>query len=84
MIWKQYFNACLKFLFKAGIWSYRFTLSPLLGGQCRFQPSCSEYALQALDVHSPLHALILIIKRLGRCHPFHQGGCDPVPERTQS
>ena len=78
MICKQYCDALLKFFLKAGIWLYRAILSPLLGGQCRFQPSCSEYALQALGIHSPLYALILIIKRIARCHPWHPGGYDPV------
>jgi putative membrane protein insertion efficiency factor len=58
---------------------YQFTLSPIMGRQCRFYPTCSWYALEALRTHGPLRGTWLTIKRLARCHPFHQGGYDPVP-----
>lgn len=54
-------------------------LSPLLGGHCRFLPSCSLYADEALARHGALAGLRLILRRLARCHPFHPGGFDPVP-----
>src|SRR5215469_13078875 len=59
---------------------YRRFISPLLGPRCRFAPSCSEYALEALRVHGAARGLWLTVLRLGRCHPFHPGGYDPVPE----
>jgi putative membrane protein insertion efficiency factor len=58
---------------------YQYTLSPLLGPACRFHPSCSEYAYQAILRHGPVNGLLLAVKRILRCHPFHPGGVDPVP-----
>lgn len=63
----------------AAVYLYRFTLSPLLGGQCRFQPTCSQYALDALRQRGPLTGTWLTIRRLARCHPLCKGGFDPVP-----
>ncbi len=59
---------------------YRYWISPWLGSRCRFEPSCSAYAIEALDAHRLDRALWLTFKRLARCHPWHQGGYDPVPE----
>lgn len=63
---------------------YRLTLSPLLPPSCRFAPSCSAYALEALAVHGPVKGLILALKRLARCHPISWlgggSGFDPVPK----
>ncbi len=58
---------------------YRLALSPLLGPRCRFAPSCSRYALTALEVHGPLRGTWLAVRRVGRCHPWNAGGHDPVP-----
>jgi len=58
---------------------YQVTLSPVLGPGCRFQPSCSEYALEAVERHGVLRGSWLSARRVGRCHPFHPGGLDPVP-----
>ena len=58
---------------------YRFFISPLLGTNCRYQPSCSSYALEALQVHGLGHAIWLSVKRLARCHPWGGHGYDPVP-----
>jgi len=66
-------------LLLALIRAYQYCLSPLLGPTCRFYPSCSEYACQAIRRHGPLKGLVLAAKRLLRCHPFHPGGIDPVP-----
>lgn len=58
---------------------YRAFLSPLLPPSCRFYPSCSAYALEALTRHGPVKGSILTVRRLSRCHPLHEGGIDPVP-----
>lgn len=58
---------------------YRLLISPWLGNRCRFHPSCSEYAIEALERHGPFRGTFLAVKRVGRCHPWHPGGYDPVP-----
>ncbi len=59
---------------------YRLFVSPLFPPACRFYPSCSEYALQAVQQYHVPKALFLIVKRILRCHPFHPGGYDPLPK----
>jgi len=61
------------------VYGYRFTLGPLLGGQCRFHPTCSQYALDAYREHGAVRGSVLTLRRLARCHPFGSGGYDPVP-----
>lgn len=63
--------------------AYRYAISPLIGPSCRFHPSCSEYAQDALRGHGLLRGLWLTLRRLLRCHPWHCGGYDPVPERKE-
>ncbi|KAI5915545.1 MAG: membrane protein insertion efficiency factor YidD [Proteobacteria bacterium] len=58
---------------------YKYAISPMLGRNCRFHPTCSEYAIEAVQRHGALRGGWLAIKRVGRCHPFHPGGYDPVP-----
>ena len=59
--------------------AYRFFLSPWLGSACRFEPTCSAYALEALARHGALAGTALTLARVGRCHPWCAGGLDPVP-----
>jgi putative membrane protein insertion efficiency factor len=59
--------------------AYRFTLSPFLGGSCRFLPTCSAYAIEALQTHGALRGSLLAIRRLSACHPLGRSGFDPVP-----
>lgn len=66
-------------LFLALLRAYQYAVSPLLGRNCRFYPSCSEYAQEAVQKYGTLRGGWLTLKRLARCHPFHPGGVDPVP-----
>jgi putative membrane protein insertion efficiency factor len=58
---------------------YQLMISPLLGNRCRFHPTCSEYAKEAIALHGMLRGGWLGVRRLARCHPWHDGGFDPVP-----
>ncbi len=58
---------------------YKLILSPLLPAACRYQPTCSVYARDAIQRHGVVHGMILATRRLARCHPFREGGYDPVP-----
>jgi putative membrane protein insertion efficiency factor len=60
--------------------AYQVVLSPLLPSACRYQPSCSNYAIEALEKHGALHGTWLAARRIARCHPFRPGGFDPVPD----
>ncbi|ANK81080.1 MAG: membrane protein insertion efficiency factor YidD [Rhizobiales bacterium NRL2] len=70
----------LVLLLKAPVHFYRYVISPWLGPNCRFQPTCSAYALEALKRHGPLIGPLLALRRLGRCHPLGGHGYDPVPD----
>ena len=63
--------------------AYQYALSPFLGQHCRFHPTCSQYAIEALRIHGAGRGLLLAARRLLRCHPWHPGGPDPVPERAR-
>ena len=71
---RHFFQTLLVALIRA----YQILVSPVLPRSCRFHPTCSEYALTAIRMHGPLRGILLGIRRLMRCHPFHPGGYDPV------
>jgi uncharacterized protein len=73
-------RSALARLARAVILAYRYGVSPLLGPRCRFYPSCSAYALEAIERHGALRGAWLATQRIGRCHPWHPGGYDPVPD----
>jgi putative membrane protein insertion efficiency factor len=68
-------------LIKAAISAYQILISSWMPPRCRFYPSCSQYMLQAVDRFGPLRGTIMGLKRISRCHPFNDGGYDPLPER---
>jgi putative membrane protein insertion efficiency factor len=76
-------NQFFKQLFILPVRLYQITLSPLLGSSCRFQPSCSNYMIQAIREWGPIKGGWLGIKRIGKCHPWGPHGHDPVPKREQ-
>jgi putative membrane protein insertion efficiency factor len=63
----------------AALRGYQLAIRPLLGANCRFFPSCSDYALEAVERHGAALGTWLAMKRLAKCHPYHPGGYDPVP-----
>lgn len=69
----------MKHLLQLPIRLYRWLLSPLLGSNCRYYPSCSAYALEAIEKHGPCHGSWLSVRRICRCHPWGGSGYDPVP-----
>ena len=72
---KKFFTKFFCFLIR----TYQICISPLLGKNCRFTPTCSAYALEAIQKYGPGKGLFLSIKRILKCNPFHEGGYDPVP-----
>ena len=70
----------MKSVLLAGVRGYQYLVSPMLGNHCRFYPSCSDYAREALERHGSLRGSWLAVRRLCRCQPFHPGGYDPVPD----
>lgn len=61
---------------------YQIVISPILGPSCRYYPTCSAYALQAVERHGALRGSGLALRRIARCHPWHEGGYDPVPDAS--
>ena len=74
----------MRHLLRILIRAYQLALSPWLGARCRFYPSCSQYALEALTRYGSRRGSWLALRRLARCHPFHPGGFDPVPTELDS
>ncbi len=74
----------MKTIMLAAVRFYRSWISPALPGSCRFAPTCSTYAHQALERHGAWRGALMTARRLLSCHPFHPGGYDPVPEKTVS
>jgi len=72
-------KACKQILFLL-IKAYQYVISPLFPQSCRFYPTCSSYAYEAIEKHGPAKGLYLSLRRILKCHPFHPGGYDPVPE----
>ena len=71
----------MKELLLALLRAYRYLLSPLVGGSCRYWPTCSEYSREAIEEHGAARGAYMTIARLARCHPYGSGGVDPVPAR---
>ena len=69
----------MKSLLVALLRGYQYVFRPLLGSNCRFYPSCSDYAMEAITKHGAIKGSWLAAKRVARCHPYHPGGFDPVP-----
>lgn len=74
----------LRWLLIGFLRAYRMLISPLYGQVCRYHPSCSAYALEAVTVHGSLRGTWLAARRVARCHPWAAGGYDPVPPRSTS
>lgn len=73
----------LKFLLIGLVRGYRLAISPLLLPCCRFYPTCSQYAIEALEIHGPLRGSWLTVRRISRCHPWGASGYDPVPPKVE-
>jgi uncharacterized protein len=79
---KSYSFNPFKWLLIGLIRGYQLFISPLLGRSCRFYPTCSSYCLQAIESFGVLSGIWFCVRRIGRCHPFHPGGYDPLPNGT--
>ncbi len=76
-------NTSMTFSLTACIKVYQMIASPFMPKACRFYPSCSQYALEAVEIHGPGKGLVLATKRVLKCHPLNEGGLDPVPVRSK-
>ncbi len=75
----RYFSTSISWVLRALIIAYRYGLSPVLGANCRYEPSCSAYAQEAIGVHGPAAGSWLAVRRILKCHPWGDMGYDPVP-----
>lgn len=75
-------SGALVLLLQALVTGYRLAVAPSLGPSCRYEPSCSSYALEALERHGVRRGLALALRRILRCHPLREGGYDPVPREV--
>jgi putative membrane protein insertion efficiency factor len=73
----------MKTLLLGAVRAYQYLLRPMLGANCRFYPSCSDYAREAIERHGAGRGAMLAAARIGRCHPWHDGGYDPVPDPSE-
>jgi hypothetical protein len=73
------FTSMARRLFIMLVRGYQLLISPFLGSNCRFYPTCSQYTIEAIELHGIFKGTWLGIRRISRCHPFHEGGVDPVP-----
>ena len=72
----------MKSVLVTAIRGYQYAIRPLIGSNCRFYPSCSDYAREAIERHGAACGSWLAAKRIAKCHPYHAGGYDPVPEKS--
>ena len=72
----------MSYVLKALITVYKYFISPLLGPKCRYLPTCSSYAMEAIEIHGPIKGGLIGAKRILRCHPWADSGYDPVPHKT--
>ena len=77
-------NRWLSNILTALVQFYKKYISPLTPASCRYQPTCSSYMLEAIEIHGPVKGFWLGIKRIGRCHPWGSSGYDPVPRKSNS
>ena len=73
----------MKKIFLAAIRVYQLGISPLLGSNCRYLPTCSQYTAEAIEIHGAWRGVGMGIRRILRCHPFARGGHDPVPQQSR-
>ncbi|MFT5708385.1 MAG: putative membrane protein insertion efficiency factor [Oceanospirillaceae bacterium] len=81
---KTVLSSCLSAIFLLLIKVYQYAISPMLGNNCRFYPTCSSYTKEAIEIHGPFKGVWLAVKRIVKCHPYHDGGVDLVPESPEA
>ena len=84
MKWLNFFQKFVQILFIGMVKFYKKAISPWLPIACRYQPTCSEYMIEAIQKYGPWRGVILGLKRIGRCHPWGGSGFDPVPDKTKT